>query len=419
MANRATFDFPSKEFELLSHLTRDIEDPLISHAPHLFDQVDWDRFNELMNYHRVDGLVGSSVSAFPDWPVPDQVRKTFSRRQRRMAVSRLTNLATTRAISKLLTDGGVRHILMKGPAVGERYYDASSIRRSIDIDYWISAGDLIRARDLLIDAGYIQTVPDFDLTPDRVGAVTRLVNAIGLSSPENKCQLDLHWRLHDNYHRLNWSFKEIYKRATPLTISAHDIMVMNDIDQQVYLYTHGAKHAWFRLKWLADIYRARRRLSAAQLQEIHELAKASGASKMRATGDAFTDMIYLRDKPADNLSVGMRRYICERLSRTSKETVITTGSFFDLPRQIIYKMGLRSELKYKLTTLFHHLANLNDVPRLNLSKRYYLAYVICGPILGVFRLLGRSLDGRKSPEQNTGQTTRPKETTSPKVTPDT
>ena len=70
--------------------------------------------------------------------------------------------------------------------------------------------------------------------------------------PEKGIQLEIHWRLHPPPSK-EPSFEELWKRKRKSELTTYPVYFLGQEDLFLYLITHGARHGWFRLRWLIDI----------------------------------------------------------------------------------------------------------------------------------------------------------------------
>lgn len=390
----------SELFDLLVDLTRAGDDPALETLGTRLEDCDWAKLADLATYHRVDGLVAATLLARENWPIPVQWRQHFQERRKDLTFKKVQNLSASASLSKLFAASGIRHILIKGAAISERYYGDTALRQAIDVDIWIAPEDLESAIETLDLGGFKRPVQAVDIPQKCVGTYRKMVNELSFGKPSPPISLDLHWRLNVNPYFLPWAFDEIYERTDRLRIANTDIPVLNQQDQLINIYTHGAKHAWFRLKWLADLYRTKRILPEDVISASISAAKSDGSDIMFETGDALFQQVYERQTPTSSLPPSMITYMHRMILTPISYDSLSFANFSKLASELKYKIKLRRELKYKVSTVVHYCLNINDIPVLRLSERFFPVYVILGPVLGVCRMIGRSLDGLRSRSQN-------------------
>ena len=64
--------------------------------------------------------------------------------------------------------------------------------------------------------------------------------------------LEIHWRL-EPYPSKEPTFDELWERKRVSSITSYPVYFLGEEDLFLYLVSHGARHGWFRLRWLLDI----------------------------------------------------------------------------------------------------------------------------------------------------------------------
>ena len=64
--------------------------------------------------------------------------------------------------------------------------------------------------------------------------------------------LEIHWRL-DARPSKEPTFNELWERKRVSPITSYPVYFLGEEDLFLYLVSHGARHGWFRLRWLLDI----------------------------------------------------------------------------------------------------------------------------------------------------------------------
>lgn len=74
-------------------------------------------------------------------------------------------MAEAARISAMFEVGGVEHVFIKGAALLAGVYESLAARAMNDLDVWVRPGELVRARQILLDAGFDDSAADHP-TPD-------------------------------------------------------------------------------------------------------------------------------------------------------------------------------------------------------------------------------------------------------------
>ena len=213
----------------------------------MFSDINWEKFLELAIHHRVYPLIYSKVKKMHIEWIPHEVCHSLFREYQRNTFQMLHLSGEMEQVSKLFSENNLRILFIKGPAIAADLYGDISLRTSKDLDILIQLTDLERADALLLDLGYqreVDTIENFD--------EKRTKHDVQYYHPKKQIQLEIHWRLHP--HPMNVpSFNDLWDRRRKSNLTSYPVYYFGVEDLFLYLVTHGCKHGWFRLRWLADI----------------------------------------------------------------------------------------------------------------------------------------------------------------------
>jgi hypothetical protein len=128
---------------------------------------------------------------------------------------------------------------IKGATLSEQYYGDAGLRHVMDIDCWVEQKAVEPIAHWLFKEGYF-SVPDISrLNTNQLAFVQKTDHDLQFftEKPGQPKVIELHWKLRGPLG----GFK-----LTP-------DKPMNEVDNFLYLCTHGTEHGWFRLKWLFDL----------------------------------------------------------------------------------------------------------------------------------------------------------------------
>lgn len=156
-----------------------------------------------------------------------------------------------------LIESEIFFICLKGFALSNRLYQDPSIRFSKDIDILVpNRNEVILLSQKLQKKGWARVDQNWAEELPRRDWYMNLTTHLTLEEPKTGVFLEIHWEL--NNQLLNISQEELKSFLIP---HVEKMLVMNKLVhilspelELLYLLVHGAKHAWFRLKWLVDIH---------------------------------------------------------------------------------------------------------------------------------------------------------------------
>jgi len=220
--------------------------------------------------------------------------------------------------------------------------------------------------------------------------------------PDDGSQLDLHWKFDPVGNWLPWDFNGLIQPPSTITLGNVEVPVLSPQRQFAYLCVHGAKHAWFRLKWLADVVRILPTLSDGDLCKVRDQAKRDGTWAMIATSLQLVENTYgyplpavLRREVLANTHPSMLAYMQKAM--TASPLDLASVRIKDLVRVSLafrHRLSLRTDLSYKLNAVTRRLADVRDIQTLGLPRRWIWIYVLLGPFLAIGRVLAREIEAR-------------------------
>ncbi|WP_145947072.1 nucleotidyltransferase family protein [Paenibacillus sp. Y412MC10] len=237
-----------EELRLLLLLVGETRDSSIS----TFDitNINWDLFLDLVDHHRLYPLVYVQLNKLIDSNIPMEVVNALQVKYQQNTFHMLHLCAEMERVINKLVDNGLRALVLKGPVLSESLYGDLSLRTSKDIDILISIDDLEHVRNQLINLGYVFKS---DLPPILNEWKWRW-HHIACIHPQKATQIEIHWRLsHDSGNEPK--FEELWNRKRVSSLTKTPVFFLGTEDLFLYLVTHGARHGWFRLRWLVDIDR--------------------------------------------------------------------------------------------------------------------------------------------------------------------
>ncbi|MFJ7937148.1 nucleotidyltransferase family protein [Peribacillus sp. NPDC096622] len=213
----------------------------------LFADIDWEIFLLLAKHHRIYPLIYSKLKSIGEKRIPSHVLNALYQQYKNNTYYMLQLCGEMEQVSKLFTENQISLIFLKGPVIAADIYGDISLRTSKDLDILIQINDLKKAEELLLTQGYkreegSKTIYEWKWNKHHV-TYFHLQKGI---------EIELHWRLHPSPTK-EPSFNELWERKRVSMITSYPVYFLGKEDLFLYLVTHGARHGWFRLRWLADI----------------------------------------------------------------------------------------------------------------------------------------------------------------------
>lgn len=214
------------------------------------EDPDWELVRSIARRHHVIPLVyeGLSAADASSSALPS-LREYVQRNTKR-------NLQLARELIRIVEDfedAGVRAIPFKGPVLAVLAYGDLNRRTFLDLDLLVHPDDVLEAGRVLRANGY-EPNDEFEMLL-RWGRTFPLLTDVGECSfhhPRHG-EIELRWKHGHWANPLEASFDEWWRRRGTATLAGRDLPVLSPEDRILILATHGNKHAWRRMAWIADV----------------------------------------------------------------------------------------------------------------------------------------------------------------------
>jgi len=262
--------------------------------------IDWQRFLQLVRFHRIQGLAWNGLSAQAS-ELPNHVQKTLSRAASEVAARNLLQLGECRSLAVLFQQERIDLLFLKGLAVGTLAYGNAMLKSAVDVDLLIDAGDLDRAVRLLRDRGYHHVVPSETVGDELLGDWhRRSKESVWVATSMPFAQVDLHTRSADNGRLI----PTIDVHSPRVEVEVGDGLTLPTLaldEQFAYLAVHGASSVWFRLKWIADLAGLLSTDRVAGVERLYHRSQELGAGRAAGQALLLADALFGTLASADRL----------------------------------------------------------------------------------------------------------------------
>ncbi|WP_213613296.1 nucleotidyltransferase domain-containing protein [Paenibacillus lactis] len=371
-------DAPKELSFLLSILRNRDQDQAI--LPQEAADMDWDLFMKLAVHHRVYPLVYLALKGSDTSLIPAYVMQSLQRHYHNNTIKMLHLSREMSRICDVFAEAGIRSLWLKGPLLALHLYGDVAHRTSKDLDILVDAEDVEKAEQVLTQLGY-EAEEEIVL-----GNWKKKSHHRSFEHREHFAQVEIHWRLNPHYSR-SFSFEQLWQRRREVRLSSQTYFCLGNEDLLCYLTDHGARHGWFRLRWLADIVRLLPLLDNSRLNQ--HLERYGG--EMYA-GQAFIlSSLLLSAKVPHDLeaaTVGANSY---RLAEQALYYIQRIVQLNPVPEKSVarhynrYLFSLMSG-KQRIAYVFNKLLpSSRDALQLPLPKPLYFLYVPLRPFLWFWR----------------------------------
>jgi len=218
-----------------------------SETSELLVDVDWKKFIQLAKHHRVYPMVYENILR-KSINVPDFVMDTLNNLCFKNTMNMLTLTAEIETVCKTLASNNIQTLVLKGPILADYLYGDISKRTSKDLDILVPITKIEKVEELLYSLGYQLEYQGSRILNDW----KQKVNHLSFYHPKRHIQVEVHVYLNRTMG-LEPKFNDLWIRKNTSYLTGTPIYFLGIEDLFFHLVTHGARHAWFRLRWLVDI----------------------------------------------------------------------------------------------------------------------------------------------------------------------
>jgi hypothetical protein len=213
--------------------------------------LDWAAVERRADYHSMMPPVAYALKRYGGDLVPQEVCERLQQRLLLTTRSNLAWLQEWRRILQAFEDAGISVISLKGPALALLAYRIISLREFVDLDLLIRPDDLLRARNVLLRAGYQLRFP---LAGNTDAAWLRSRNRqLDFVNNELGTLIDLHWgALHDMFS-FQLPVDQLFESAQAEHHEGISFLSLSPEYLLLFLCAHGTKHCWPDLRGLCDV----------------------------------------------------------------------------------------------------------------------------------------------------------------------
>ncbi|GAE94775.1 hypothetical protein JCM21714_3965 [Gracilibacillus boraciitolerans JCM 21714] len=248
--NKLELSSLSKELRLILAIIKiDNVSDYLKENSELLDDIDWKEFIYLAKHHRVYPIIYEKVSTKGIINIPKVVIDTLNHLYSRNTVNMLTLTAELTTVTQTLKNNNIPSLVLKGPVLADYLYGDVSKRTSKDIDLLVPHYKIEQSEELLYSLGY-----QLEFHGPRILNDWKVkLHHLSFFHPTKHIQVEIHMNLNPDMGS-EPKFKDLWMRKNTSYIADIPIYFLGNEDLFFHLVTHGgAKHAWFRLRWLIDI----------------------------------------------------------------------------------------------------------------------------------------------------------------------
>lgn len=239
----------------------------------LAQSLRWDYLLQQAARHGLMPLLSRHLERFGD-AVPHQVSAELKSHLTENTRRNLALVSTLFAILDVLENAGIAAVPYKGPALSDSLYRHLGSRECADLDVLVQAKDALRAKRALQSIGLAEVFPASDVqnaSRIRAGEAFEFI-------ADNGALIELQWQPLPRA----WSAdigEDHWGRLQSQDFAGRRVRSFAPEDLLLILALHGAKHAWQRFIWVADIHELAGRNKDMNWHGVLAHANAAGARR--------------------------------------------------------------------------------------------------------------------------------------------
>ncbi|AZV56468.1 nucleotidyltransferase family protein [Clostridium sp. AWRP] len=359
----------------------------------LREKINWRLFVNIVEYNRIYPVVYKNIVKMKELNEPEYVLSNLREKYKNNMLNLLKFTAELIRLMDLMKKSKIRALPLKGPLLGINIYGDVSLRTSKDLDILIHVVDMEKAEKILLKIGYRRTTPDFALTLKQKNIVIKKFHHYEYYNEKLNVQVELHWRYDSDC--FIFDFEKIWEKRKSRLILGNKIDVLSPEDNFVYLTFHGAKHGWFRLKWLCDTYEIVKK-NKLDWKEVIEISENSQISRMLFQTMILLQEIFKLDIPnifgklvIDNKKAYKLAQMAIPIIKNNKEVIYEPKSELYIHKKK-YMIELNSEKNSKIKYILQYFfPTMEDFKTIKLKDDYFFLYFIIRPFLWAYRFFTR------------------------------
>ena len=211
--------------------------------------ADWPQVLQMARRHKLLPLLMELAPSLGE-RVPPAIRDQLREAGYAHAVRAARLVRELLHVERLLRRQGLPVLAFKGPTLACLAFGDAARRQFDDLDLLVAPADLARARDAMLSAGY-RPYP----APGTGGSASRTHPGHGCSfvSEDGSYWIELDSGVGAEHFSFAIDQDELWAAAQTVPIEGAPILTLSTENALLLLCAHGAKHAWSRLSWVADV----------------------------------------------------------------------------------------------------------------------------------------------------------------------
>jgi hypothetical protein len=288
-------------------------------------------------------------------------------------------------------ENNIYAIFLKGLFLSKLYYGDIGTRNFVDIDVWVESEQYGSVKSYIKSFGYIGVLDKYDLNLTQLKYLRQSTHdeIFYSNADRNAPVIELHWKLRNALGNFKFDTNEHKLDLRTYEMNGQYFNVFNDIDQFIFLTVHGAEHAWFKLKWLVDLYHVILKCDLNWDEVVVRAKQLNSLIEIRLAWNLL-EQIYRLEIPIAIQQIRLGYLNQLRLNYINSQLEYE-GHFCDTRkeklRNMLYTLSLNRKILLPKELVLKNLTNTTDWLTLRLPQTLFFLYFPLRPFLWVYRKL--------------------------------
>jgi hypothetical protein len=245
------------------------------------ENMDWERFIGLCEWHNAVPLVYRALPAFSPGEIPPAAMNRLRGLCHNNTARALFLASELSRILNALKSCGVPAYPFKGPALSVMLYGDPARRQSKDLDILVPKERVRQAIDCLDSLGYGAKA---SLAGARLAAHRRTEYELPFFRRDGKLNVELQWAVVPGFFGFDHERLGIWSLLEMRGWKGHALPILPPEETLLLLCVHGAKHFWCKLGWICDVAGLLESTAPPDLPRTLELARRCGVTRLLHLG---------------------------------------------------------------------------------------------------------------------------------------
>lgn len=232
------------------------------------------------------------------------------------------------------------------------------------------------------------------LNPSEKKAFAHISHELPYYNPKTNSKVELHWKLVAPKSLFPKTESEIWSNKQLIQFGGIEIHALSKENQLLYLCVHGAKHQWFRLFWLRDVWQIIKQREF-DLDALIANLETNGNHRSLLSGLALCQEFFDYELSEKMKELAKTDSTFNEVLRRCKQSIIAPEAtsmpsneenIWGITKNL---MQLKTGWRYKLECLHRFRTSPQDWERLKLPKKWFFLYYFARPFMMLQRRINQ------------------------------